>query len=168
MTMVITFNAVPPEKNGMVAGLIGVILTIGGIVGPLLSGAICSTTTWRWIFYLNLPTGGLALTAFILAWPKDKTKPKHFTKKAFASIDITGSLLLLAASIILVYSLQEAGTYVLSWDSAVIGALLTLVPCCFIAFILWQWWLSGHPNLPIQLIFPVQIAIQRVIGGAIL
>ena len=38
MTMIITFNAVPVEKNGLVAAMIGVILTIGGIVGPLLSG----------------------------------------------------------------------------------------------------------------------------------
>ena len=41
MTMVIAFNAVPPEKGGMVAGSIGIILTIGGILGPVLSGKSC-------------------------------------------------------------------------------------------------------------------------------
>ena len=38
MTMVIAFNAVPPEKGGLVAAMVGVILTVGGVAGPLLSG----------------------------------------------------------------------------------------------------------------------------------
>lgn len=38
MTMIIALNAVPKEKNGLVAAAIGVTLTIGGIAGPLVSG----------------------------------------------------------------------------------------------------------------------------------
>lgn len=166
MTMIITFNAVPVEKNGLVAALIGVILTIGGIVGPLLSGAICSNTTWRWIFWLNLPVGGLALAGFIIAWPKDKTR-KAFTKSAFSAIDWLGSILLLAASILLIYCMQEAGTGKLEWDSAIIGSLLTLVPATFIGFVMWQLFLSTHPEWKVQIVFPVQLAVQRVIGGSI-
>jgi hypothetical protein len=40
MTMVIAFNAVPPDKGGLVAASIGVILTVGGVAGPLLSGKL--------------------------------------------------------------------------------------------------------------------------------
>ncbi|KAK3702371.1 hypothetical protein LTR37_014945 [Vermiconidia calcicola] len=167
MTMVICLNAVPVEKNGAITGAIGVVLTVGGIVGPLLSGLICDTTTWRWIFYLNLPTGGAALAAFIISWPKDKSK-KHFTKKAFLSIDYLGSFLLLAGSILLVFAMQEAGTYALEWDSAIIAVCLTLVPVCFIGFILWQTFLAAHPDWPVQVIFPVRVAIQKVLGACIL
>ena len=131
------------------------------------AGLICDTTTWRWIFYLNLPTGGAALAAFIISWPKDKSK-KHFTKKAFLSIDYLGSFLLLAGSILLVFAMQEAGTYALEWDSAIIAVCLTLVPVCFIGFILWQTFLAAHPDWPVQVIFPVRVAIQKVLGACIL
>ena len=168
MCMVIAFNAVPPQKGGMVAGLIGIILTIGGIAGPLLSGAICNSTTWRWIFYLNLPTGGLALTAFVIAWPRDRSK-KMFTKAGFASIDIAGSLLLLGASVLLIFAMQEAGTHVWAWDSAIIIVCLAMVPVCFLSFIAWQLWLTAHPNFPVKLTFPVKIIVtQRVIGASVL
>ena len=185
MTMVICLNAVPPEKNGLISAAIGIVLTVGGIAGPLMSGkgstlqlqdcsklteclgAICSSTTWRWIFYLNLPTGGLALVAFLIAWPKDKSK-KNFTKAAFISVDYTGSLLLLAASILLIFAMQEGGTYAIPWNTAALGACLTLVPACFLTFIVWQSWLAAHPDFPIKVIFPVSVAIKRVQGGAIL
>ena len=45
MTMVIAFNAVPPEKGGAVAGSIGIIMTVGGIAGPLISGELPLTRT---------------------------------------------------------------------------------------------------------------------------
>lgn len=114
-----------------------------------------------------MPTGGIALVLFIIAWPRDKGE-KRFTKKAFQSIDILGSVLLLAGSILLIFVMQEAGTYVLAWDSAIIGALLVLSPACFIAFTFWQLWLTYHPDFPVKLIFPVKVAVRRVIGGAIL
>jgi hypothetical protein len=108
------------------------------------------------------------LVAFLIAWPRDKSK-KNFTKAAFISIDYFGSVLLLAASILLIFVLTEAGTYVYSWDSAIIGALLTLAPACFLGFIAWQLWLGANPNFPVKLTFPVKvIATHRVIGGAIL
>lgn len=40
MTMVICLNAVPPEKNGLISAAIGVVLTVGGIAGPLMSGEV--------------------------------------------------------------------------------------------------------------------------------
>ena len=45
MTMVICLNAVPVEKNGAITGAIGIVLTVGGIVGPLLSGKVALAGT---------------------------------------------------------------------------------------------------------------------------
>lgn len=168
MCIVIAFNAVPPPKIGFVASLLGVILTVGGIAGPLLSGAICNTTTWRWIFYLNLPTGGVALVAFIIAWPRDRSK-KTLTKAAFMSIDVLGSLLLVAASVLLVYALTQGGTYVLPWNGTIIIACFAVVGVCFVAFVAWQLWLTAHPDFPVKVTFPVKVIVtDRVIGAAVL
>lgn len=109
------------------------------------------------------------MVCFLIAWPTNDTKRKPFTKSAFKSIDILGSLLLLAASILLVFVFQEAGTYVLDWDSAVVGVLLTLSPVCFIAFVGWQWYLMAREGkTAVQCIFPVKVALHPVIGGTIL
>ena len=132
------------------------------------AGAICSSSSWRWIFFINLPMGGVALALFLVAWPRDKTK-KTFTKKAFASIDFPGAVFLLAGSILIVFAMQEAGTGVFTWDSAAIGACLTLSPVCFIAFIAWQLTLAKNPTWPTQMTFPVTLFVtHRVISGAIL
>lgn len=103
----------------------------------------------------------------MIAWPRDKSQ-KNFTKAAFKSIDYAGALLLLVASILLIYVMTEAGTYVLDWDSGAVGACLTIVPVCLIAFVGWQWWLSDHPDWTIKVIFPVKVLTHRVIGGTVL
>lgn len=64
--------------------------------------------------------------------------------------------------------MQEAGTYSLLWDSAAVGSCLTLVPVCFITFVGWQLWLSNHQDWTIQVVFPVKVVTQRVIGASIL
>ncbi len=65
--------------------------------------------------------------------------------------------------------MQEAGTYVLAWNSATIAVCLTLVPICFILFIIWQLWLTAHPEFPVKVTFPVKVIVtDRVIGSAVL
>lgn len=51
MTMVITMSSVPPDKRGMLSGVIGLVLVTSGVLGPVLSGAIThdhNSSTWRW------------------------------------------------------------------------------------------------------------------------
>lgn len=167
MTMVIAFNAVPPQKIGLVAGMLGITLTIGGVAGPLLSGAICNGggDSWRWIFFLNLPTGGIALALFIIAWPREKGV-KRMTKTAFASIDVVGAICLLTGSILLVFVLQEAGTYVYAWDSAIVIAMLVVVVVAFVGFFSWQLFLGAHPDWPVKMTFPVKLVAQHRILAA--
>ena len=154
----------------MISGIVGVVMVTSGVLGPVLSGAITqnrNSSTWRWIFFLNIPVGGVALAALLLAWPDDKTK-KSFTRTAFKSIDCLGCILLLAASILMIYALQEAGAYVYAWNSSIIVACLTVSGVAFVAFVAWQEWLASHPSLPVKMIFPMSVARQRVIFAAIL
>ena len=168
MTMIIALNAVPMKQIGMVSGAIGMVLVMAGVLGPVLSGAITHdqhSSTWRWIFYLNIPIGGVAVVALKIAWPADKSK-KSFTKKAILSVDVLGSLLLLAASVLLIFALEEAGAFVYAWDSSIIIACLCVSGFTLVAFVLWQEWLDKHPDWPVQLVFPVRVARQRVVGAA--
>src|SRR5207244_9237515 len=57
---------VPPRDRGRYQGLIGAAFAAASIIGPVLGGFIVDTTSWRWIFYVNLPLGGLALVVIYL------------------------------------------------------------------------------------------------------
>ena len=170
MTMIIALNAVPPRQLGFISAAIGMVMVMSGILGPVLSGAIThdrTSSTWRWIFYLNIPLGGLALVGLTIAWRSDKSQ-RHFARKAIKSVDFLGCVLLLAASVLLVFALEEAGAFIYAWNSVTIITSLTVSGVAFVAFIAWQEWLAKHPSLPVQLIFPVSVARQRVLGAAIM
>ena len=170
MTMIIALKAVPVRQLGIVSGAVGMVLVMSGVLGPILSGAIThnhNSSTWRWIFYLNVPIGGVALVALLIAWPSDRSK-KSFTKKAILSVDVLGCMLLLAASILLIFALQEAGAFIYAWDSSIIIACLCVSGIAFVAFVIWQEWLDKHPNWTVEMVFPVRVARQRVVGAAMM
>jgi DHA2 family multidrug resistance protein len=67
MSQAIVLDINPPEKHGKAMGLWGVGVVFGPIIGPILGGFITDYLTWRWVFFINVPFGiiavlGLALT----------------------------------------------------------------------------------------------------------
>ncbi|HCG04261.1 MAG TPA: EmrB/QacA family drug resistance transporter, partial [Desulfovibrio sp.] len=61
MSQAILMETFPPHQRGMAMGIFGVGVVLGPILGPLLGGYLTDNFTWRWIFYINLPVGLLAL-----------------------------------------------------------------------------------------------------------
>src|SRR5438132_11608369 len=57
----VLLDAFPPEKQGAAQTMFGVAALLAPIVGPTLGGYLTVTYDWRWIFYINLPVGALAL-----------------------------------------------------------------------------------------------------------
>jgi EmrB/QacA subfamily drug resistance transporter len=55
--MAIVTEAFPPPERGKALGIMGSIVSIGIVVGPVLGGIILSALSWRWVFYVNLPIG---------------------------------------------------------------------------------------------------------------
>ena len=51
----------PPERRGSAMALFGVAVMVGPVLGPVLGGWLTDNYTWRWVFYINLPIGALAL-----------------------------------------------------------------------------------------------------------
>jgi len=108
---------VPPRDRGRYQGLIGATFALASIAGPALGGVIVDNTTWRWIFYVNLPVGALALAVISLTMPKRTEKREH-------SIDYRGAALLAAGTTSLLLGLVWAGRQYAWGSPQVIGAFV--------------------------------------------
>src|SRR3954468_1611090 len=61
LTLAVIGGIVPPRDRGRWQGLIGAVFAAASIIGPAVGGFIVDNTSWRWIFLVNLPLGGVAL-----------------------------------------------------------------------------------------------------------
>lgn len=91
-----------PKERGRWMGLIMSIFGLASIFGPFLGGWITDTIGWRWIFYINLPVGIIALISVLYALPNVRTDHK-------VALDWSGSLLLIAGLIPILLAFTWAG-----------------------------------------------------------
>jgi EmrB/QacA subfamily drug resistance transporter len=114
MAMTIIGDVLSPRERGWYQGYIGSVFAFASIVGPLVGGFFVDNLTWRWIFYINLPLGAVALvvTSAVLRLPF-RRQPHR--------IDLLGSALLVASVVsLLLLAVWGGSTY--SWDSpAILG-----------------------------------------------
>src|ERR1700679_2056491 len=96
---IITRKAGPP-RMGRVMGVVGVPMLIAPIVGPILGGWFVDDISWRWIFFINVPIGIIALFLASRFLDRDEPKPHH-------SLDWRGLLMLSPGLAIFVYGLAE-------------------------------------------------------------
>src|SRR5438552_8457331 len=127
----------PPAERAKWMSLFGIVYgvsslsgpTLGGWLaehGPLLGSLITEESRWRWVFYLNLPLGLIAVVALLIFFPANLSEYTG-TWIGWASlrrIDILGALLCAAATIGLILGLTWGGAQIYAWSSPqVIGML---------------------------------------------
>jgi len=128
----------PPRERGKFAGLFGGVFGLASAVGPLLGGYFTDHGTvsiaghvvegWRWVFYLNLPMGLIALFMVIAKMPK-------LSHAAKGSIDYLGAVLIAAACVPLLLALTFGGQKY-AWDSPAVLGLLAMFVICTIMFVI--------------------------------
>jgi EmrB/QacA subfamily drug resistance transporter len=95
-------QAAGPQRMGRVMSVIGVPTLLGPILGPVIGGLIVDNLSWRWIFFVNLPVGAVALllaSRILPAAERDTRSP----------LDVRGLALLSPGLVLLVYGLSEFG-----------------------------------------------------------
>lgn len=78
-----------PSRHPQMMALWGMGIMIGPILGPVLGGWLTESASWRWVFYVNLPVGALALAILIANLPHREMRTRRFDLLGFALIAIT-------------------------------------------------------------------------------
>ena len=115
LAMTTIADLVAPRERGRYQGLFGAVFAFSSIAGPLLGGFITDALSWRWIFYINVPIGIVALGLIAFGFRRPHHRVTH-------RIDYEGALLLTAATITLLLVLSWGGVQY-AWSSPLILGL---------------------------------------------
>ncbi|MEJ8634768.1 MDR family MFS transporter [Streptomyces sp. MS2.AVA.5] len=161
LSMAIVGDIVSPRERGKYQGLFGGVFGATSILGPLLGGFFTEHLTWRWVFYINLPIGIVALLviAAVLHIPARSTR--H-------TIDYLGTLLIAAVATCLILVASLGGT-TWPWDSAQI-IVLTVVGLLLLYVFVRVERRAAEPVIPLKLFhirtFTLVAIISFVVGFA--
>ncbi|KAI0206593.1 MFS general substrate transporter [Astrocystis sublimbata] len=112
---IVISDLVPLRQRSSYQAILALTYAVGLAIGPVVGGAIVQNTTWRWVFYINLPVDGVSL---ILLWLFLRVKWDRETRTwdKLKRIDFAGNGLLLASSVSVLIALTWAGS-VYPWSS---------------------------------------------------
>lgn len=160
MAMAIIGDIVSPRERGRYQGYTGGVFAVSSVAGPLLGGIFTDQLSWRWVFYINLPLGILALivTSAVLKLPYRRLEHP---------IDYLGSALMVAGVSCLLLVASWGGTEYAWTSTTIIG--LSVAGAALIVLFMLQERRAVEPLLPPRLfrerIFTVSSAIGLIVGA---
>ncbi|CBF75171.1 hypothetical protein AN3884.2 [Aspergillus nidulans FGSC A4] len=174
MVPIITAEMVHPDKYAVYNANMAFSIALSFLLGPLIGGALVDHTSWRWIFYINLPPGAVGILLVWLSMPgafPDLSMPTslwNLPKNVdfHRRVDYPGFGLLLAASIFLIVAIEEAAV-LYTWDNAVVIVLLVLSFVLVCAFLTWIWFLHRSDSFR-EPVFLWEFVKNRVFMGTCL
>src|SRR5579864_6915641 len=153
----------PPDQRAKWSGLFGLVYgvstlfgpTIGGWLaehGPLMGNLVTDATCWRWIFYINVPVGLIAVVALMIFLPANLSVRTSVWNgwASLRQIDILGAILCAAATICLMLGLTLGGAQTSAWTSPQVIAMLAAAVLLLVLFFFVER-KASEPILPLDL-----------------
>jgi len=145
----------PPRDRGRYQGIFGAAFGVASVAGPLLGGYFTTNLTWRWIFYINLPLGIIALGVLAVTLPAQGSFLRH-------AVDYVGAGLL-AASLSAIVLVTDLGGITYPWSSPFMIGLIVLGIVALAAFIVIEG-RAAEPILPLHLFRIRDVWVTSVVG----
>lgn len=161
-TQAVIGDIVAPRDRGRYTGLMGSVFGVATVIGPLLGGFFVDHLSWRYIFYVNLPLGILALAVIAAALHVSTTREHH-------RIDYLG-MALLASGLSAIVLFTSLGGTSFAWGSATIVGLGVAGIALLVGFVVAES-RAAEPLLPLRLfrnsVFTITSVIGLIIGVAL-
>ncbi|TDB93755.1 MFS transporter [Actinomadura sp. 7K534] len=161
LVVAIVGDVVPPRERGRYQGLFGAVFGVSSVCGPLLGGWFVDSLSWRWVFYVNLPIGVLALMVTSAVLPATGGRERQ-------RIDYLGALLIIGWAVGLVLVATWGGTQY-AWSSGPIIGLAVASAVLLVAWVLVER-RAAEPIMPPRLfadrVFSLASAISFAVGFA--
>jgi EmrB/QacA subfamily drug resistance transporter len=151
-------DIVPPRERGRYMGLIGSVFAVASVAGPLLGGFFVDSLSWRWVFYVNMPVGALAVLIVVTRLHLHTPHTRH-------RVDYLGAGLL-SGGVGALIMLTTWGGSQYGWGSATIVGLGIAGAVLLAAFV----WCEGRvpePILPLGLFRSSVFSVSSAMGFAI-
>ena len=154
-TQAVVGDIIPPRDRGRYQGIFGAAFGVASIAGPLLGGYFTTNLTWRWIFYINLPLGILALVVLAATLPAQSFYLRH-------AVDYVGAALL-AAALAAVVLVTDLGGTEYPFSSPFMIGLIVLAVVAIVAFLFVER-RAAEPILPLHLFRIRDVWVTSVVG----
>jgi EmrB/QacA subfamily drug resistance transporter len=148
-------DVVSPRQRGRYQGFLGAAFGLAAVAGPLLGGFFTTHLSWRWIFYINLPLGALALIVIAATLPSRGIRVRH-------AMDYRGAALL-ATTLGSIVVVTDLGGLTYSWSAPPIVALSLAAIIAFVLFVLVES-RAAEPILPLRLFRERTFAVVALIA----
>jgi EmrB/QacA subfamily drug resistance transporter len=154
-------DIVPPRERGKYMGLIGGVFAVSSVAGPLLGGFLVDSLSWRWVFYVNVPIGALAVAVVTMRLHLPSRHTPH-------RVDYLGTVLLSGGVGALILLTTWGGNQYAWGSTTIIG--LAIAGVVLLALFIRQEGRAKEPIIPLTLfrssVFDVANAMGFTIGMA--
>jgi EmrB/QacA subfamily drug resistance transporter len=157
-TLSMIVDVFPKEKRGVALGIWGIVAGVSGAAGPTVGGVLVSNLDWRWIFFVNVPLGLIAVVGGALWFPKPTRQVRH-------RFDIPGVVLSSLALFLLSFALIEGQKY--DWNGWIWGMIAASAVVGVIFLVYQRGQQDNEPLVPFSLFKDRNFTLMNFVGIAI-